>query len=234
MSDIATPEFLSHVKSLFPAQPSALKNPWFFVAAVAFSASNLPEAVPFVFQHTLKDISQQSTGADQDSLSLTRKIKDALFKSGILSGYPKAINALGALHDILPESLRDKKPLRDVSMSTEELTKVGREYFGHTYGDTAETTLSLLNNLLPDLEHFSTAFGYGYVFAFQGVLSPVDTSFAMIAALIASDTPRQIGWHLQGAVRNGASVDEVRAVRKISIEVARAAGVQWKNEIPDI
>jgi hypothetical protein len=56
----------------------------------------------------------------------------------------------------------------------------------------------------------------------------------MIAALIASDTPKQIGWHLTGAVRNGARVSEVQAIRRISIEVAQASGVVWKNEIPDI
>jgi hypothetical protein len=92
MSDIATPEFLSLLKSLYPAEPStsALQNPWFFVAAVAFSASNLPEAVPLVFQHALKDLLlHRSTEGDQDSLILVRKIKDALFKSGMLSGYPK-------------------------------------------------------------------------------------------------------------------------------------------------
>lgn len=129
MSQIATPKFLSHLRSLYPAQPG-LKNPWFLVAAVAFSASNLPEAVPLVFQHALKDISQDTAGADQDSLLLARKMRDAIFKSGILSGYSKvyglifnfwsvaqndnseAINALSALHDALPESLRDTKPLR--------------------------------------------------------------------------------------------------------------------------
>ena len=56
----------------------------------------------------------------------------------------------------------------------------------------------------------------------------------MIAALIASDTPRQIDWHLRGAIRNGATTAEVKAIRQISIEVAKASGIRWKNEIPDI
>ncbi len=56
----------------------------------------------------------------------------------------------------------------------------------------------------------------------------------MVAALIANDTPRQVDWHLRGAMRNGASLEEIKAVRQIAIEVSRASGVQWKNEIPDI
>ena len=62
----------------------------------------------------------------------------------------------------------------------------------------------------------------------------METSFAMISALIAIDTPRQIGWHLEGAIRNGATRGEVRAVRAISIQVAEAAGVVWKHDIPDL
>lgn len=56
----------------------------------------------------------------------------------------------------------------------------------------------------------------------------------MVAALIANDTPRQVDWHLKGSLRNGATLDEVKAVRQISLDVARASGVVWKNEIPDI
>lgn len=83
-------------------------------------------------------------------------------------------------------------------------------------------------------EHFSTTFAYGYTYGFSDVLTAAETSFAMVAALIAADTPRQIDWHLHGAIRNGASRAEIEAVRRISIEVSRAAGVVWKNDIPDV
>jgi len=81
---------------------------------------------------------------------------------------------------------------------------------------------------------FSATFAYGYVYSFSDVLSHADTEFAMLAALIPSDTPRQIDWHLHGAIRNGADILEVRAVRQIAIEVAQIAGIKWKNEIPNI
>jgi hypothetical protein len=132
MTDIVTPEFLAHLKALYPAPTSARDNTWAFVAAVAFGASNLPQAVPLVFQHACKSQSSVMTD-DEDLLLLVRKMKDALFKSGLLCGYPKvntfafpgscttenkgqAINALLALHDALPENLRDKKPLRYLSI----------------------------------------------------------------------------------------------------------------------
>ena len=56
----------------------------------------------------------------------------------------------------------------------------------------------------------------------------------MIASLVASDLPRQIGWHLAGACREGATGEEVRAVRKMAMEVASRAGVEWREEVPDV
>jgi hypothetical protein len=54
----------------------------------------------------------------------------------------------------------------------------------------------------------------------------VPSSFVMITALIASDTPRQIDWHLRGAIRNAANIAEVKAVREMAIEVSDAAGIK--------
>lgn len=56
----------------------------------------------------------------------------------------------------------------------------------------------------------------------------------MISALIPNDTPRQVEWHLTGAVRNGATVEEVRGVREIALKIAIKAGVPLKNEVPVI
>ena len=84
---MASPELLLRLKSLYPNVP-ALENPWYFVSAVAFCASNLPEAVPVVFQYALKDVLEESSD-HKHALQLVRKFKDALFKSGLLCGYPK-------------------------------------------------------------------------------------------------------------------------------------------------
>lgn len=74
---------------------SALRNPWFIVAAVAFSASNRPEAVPCVFEQALQDLKSEGSDKPQELL-LARKMREALFKSGLISGYPKVIDVFGA------------------------------------------------------------------------------------------------------------------------------------------
>ena len=91
MASLATPEFLSSIKKTYPPAGSAkLPNPWYFVAAVALSASNAPDAVPLVFDYAIKDAKESNPAwTEDDSRLLARKMKDALFKSGMLSGFPK-------------------------------------------------------------------------------------------------------------------------------------------------
>ncbi|KAG6381805.1 hypothetical protein JVT61DRAFT_414 [Boletus reticuloceps] len=252
MADIATPEFLSNLKQLYPPQSTYVKSPWYAVAAITFSASNCPEAVPLVLEYVLEDLDAIPGASHADRLAAARKIRDALFKSGMICGFPKVINALILLHEATPPALQDKETLRNPDPSVEELTQAGKAYFDHTYGETAKDTQALLKDIYPDLGasrvavylalqalnlapgYYVTNLAYGYGYAFMGATSPMETSFAMISALIAIDTPRQIGWHLDGAMRNGATREEVRAVRSIAMQIAKAAGVVWKHDIPDL
>ncbi|KAN0088297.1 AhpD-like protein [Tylopilus felleus] len=234
MAHIATPGFLSSLKHLYPLQPtdSYVQSPWYAVAAITFSASNCPEAVPLVLEYVLRDL-DAIDASHQDQLTAVRKIRDAVFKSGLICGFPKVINALILLHQATPPALQDKETLRNPDPTVDELTQAGKQYFDQTYGETAKTTQDLLSAIYPDLGYFITSFGYGYGYAFMGATSPMETSFAMISALIAIDTPRQIVWHLEGAIRNGATREEVRAVRAIAMRIAKEAGVVWKHDVPD-
>ena len=105
------------------------------MAAIAYSASNRPEAVPIVFIDALREL--RSTQVQEDErvghearLHLARRFRDALLQSGLLSGYPRvrrsialsnsyciswlfqAINSLAALHEAMPPELRDTTVLR--------------------------------------------------------------------------------------------------------------------------
>jgi alkylhydroperoxidase/carboxymuconolactone decarboxylase family protein YurZ len=66
---------------------------------------------------------------------------------------------------------------------------------------------------------------YGPIYAFSEILPDVETSFAMIAALIAIEAPLQVRWHVDGALRHGATQEEIDAVREIAESVlARIKG----------
>ena len=66
------------------------------------------------------------------------------------------------------------------------------------------------------------------------VLSQVEVSYILVAALISVDTPRQIVWHLANAQHGGATVEETKAIRKISMVVAEKCGVKWRDGVPEV
>ncbi|KAH6919099.1 AhpD-like protein [Coprinopsis sp. MPI-PUGE-AT-0042] len=231
-----TTAFMDRIRDMYPSRSSTdsvLDRPWYILAAVAFSASNVPEAIPRIFHHVLEQLPKESPLEERRLLA--RKVREALFKSGLISGYPKAINSLRALHESMPEELKETEVLRQTSKSLSEFQAQGKEHWDSVYGETAGSIQQLLRNVYPDLEWFSIAIGYGVVYSSRpDILSPLETSFSLVAALIAGDTPQQIVWHLKGAHRCGASVEEVQAARNIAIEVAKHSGVTWKHPVPEI
>jgi endoribonuclease Dicer len=106
MAGLATKTFLSHLKSLYPFPYNRISraresfaNPWDFIAAVAFSNSNAPEAIPLIWEYALEDLHKthirlgqagDSELVRQDRLVLARRLRDAIFKGGITGGYAKA------------------------------------------------------------------------------------------------------------------------------------------------
>ncbi|GLB35496.1 putative saccharomyces cerevisiae YJR111C [Lyophyllum shimeji] len=235
MGPLATTGFLNHLKSIYPRTNSSglFSNPWYIITAVAFCSSNRPEEVPFVFQHALSDLKAESD-SHEEQLLLARKVRDALFKAGLTAGYPRTINSLVALNEIMPKALRDTTTMRRTDTIIEQYAKTGEALFRSIYGETADSVQSLLDTVYPDMGWFSNTIGYGLTYGYTDILSPLETSYTLVAALIASDSPRQIQWHLDGARRRGATYEEVQAVRTISMEVAKVSGITWRDGVPEV
>ncbi|KAJ2922468.1 hypothetical protein H1R20_g14632, partial [Candolleomyces eurysporus] len=208
-------------------------SPWYIVVAVALSASNKADGVPRVLEHMLNEELPKDAKVE-DQMALARKLREAVFKSGLISGYPKAINSLVALHEATPEPLRETEVHRDTNKSLAEYDEKGKIFWNSVYGDTSNNLYDMLYKVYPDLAWFSRTVGYGITYGSMEYLSPLETSYSLVAALIAGDTPQQIAWHLAGAKRCGASSEEVQAVRSIAIEVSKHCGIQWKNPVPEI
>ncbi|KDR81905.1 hypothetical protein GALMADRAFT_59401 [Galerina marginata CBS 339.88] len=235
--------FLNSLKSLFPENRALhpggpvspiLSNPWYIVAAVAFSASNRPEGVPRLFEHLLQDLKVSGSSKKSDEKLLAQKLREALLKSGLISGYPKAINALKALHEVMPDELKETNIQRDPTKSLTEYGVIGNSLWRSVYGENSDAVQGLLDSIYPDMGWFSRTIGYGLVYGHVDTLSALETSYTLVASLIAGDTPQQIAWHLDGARRGGASIEEVQAVRQLSMEVAKFCDVHWQHSVPEV
>ena len=93
MAHLATPQFLQRLRALYPAQNDTTSHAWYIVTAVAFSASNKPDAAAAVFKYVLNDLEQSNTGATEDlevtKLTVAKKTREAIMQSGLLSGYAR-------------------------------------------------------------------------------------------------------------------------------------------------
>ncbi|TCD60455.1 hypothetical protein EIP91_010049 [Steccherinum ochraceum] len=255
MAQIASVEYLTQLKLLFPGSRSALNNPWYLVASVAFSASNRPEGVPAVFRYALDELQrEQARRASEDvevlkeQLQLARRSRDCLLQSGLLSGYSRSINGLVALHEAMPTELRDTKTLRDIEKPIQDFAKDGRTLYRAMYGDNADRVQALLDDIYPDMGLYSTrllvparadriqtgwfsnTIGYGVVYGGADVLTQVESSFVIATANIAMGTPRQIAWHLKNAMNGGATLEEVQAVQVNCREESESATVKIYDE----
>ena len=105
--------------------------------------------------------------------------------------------------------------------------------FTKVYGPMAADTQSLLDSAYPDMGYFSKTIGYGFIYGQTRHVSNLEFSYVVLASLIATDVPLQLRWHLAGARRNGASEEQVRAVRGMAIEIAKTAGVLSENGTPN-
>ncbi|KAF9501131.1 hypothetical protein BDN71DRAFT_1439387 [Pleurotus eryngii] len=225
---------LQQLKLLYPSKSdSILRNPWYIAASVAFSASNRPDGVTSVYKFVADELNAQDASREDHRL-LLRRLKDAVFKAGLSSGYPKTINSLMALNEAAPEDLHDTEPLRDTTTPIPALEEAGTRFFEKIYGEIAEPVQKLLDSVYPDLGWFSKTIGYGLVYGHTSVLTPVETSYVLVASIIAADTPLQINWHLAGARRQGASLEEVKAIRQIAMESAALVGVSWRDGVPEV
>ncbi|KAL0945388.1 hypothetical protein HGRIS_000882 [Hohenbuehelia grisea] len=136
---------------------------------------------------------------DKDGILLVRKLKDAIFKVAAAIGIPKAINALAALHAALPLELQETQPICELNLSADTLTSIGHGMFKRTYGDAYPVVQPFLWEICPDLGFYTETLVYGFMLACDSVTPPLETSFAIIAAIIPAETPKQAVWHLNGA-----------------------------------
>lgn len=91
MTHLANPQLLQHLQSLYPTQPGSISHAWYIVTAVAFSASNKPDAAAAVFKYVIDNLENSNSSTTEDlhatKLTVARKTREAILQSGLLSGY---------------------------------------------------------------------------------------------------------------------------------------------------
>ncbi|KAI9776945.1 MAG: hypothetical protein M1839_009187 [Geoglossum umbratile] len=206
------------------------KHTWYFIAGVTLSMLNRPDEVGNAFRCAVDGLEDHD-----EQLRVVRRMREALVKSAAVGGLPKTINALLSLKTATPPSLLDPPaaaatfPSRTAEFSTtppSHLSLRGQQFWDTTYGKISHRVMSQLDNVgTPDLG-FTARLMYGYLLSNTNILTPAESSLCLLAGLIPQDVNPQLKGHLKGALNNGATAGEVRAVRDVVIQICEAAGMR--------
>src|ERR1700682_5523080 len=92
--------------------------------------------------------------------------------------------------------------------------------------DAVDKRMNALGDFGKPLQHIVNAYAYGDVWS-RSALPPATKSLAMIAMMAAAGHSHELRVHLQGAVKNGCSAEEVQ---EILLLVAMYCGIPSANE----
>ncbi|KAJ8516361.1 hypothetical protein ONZ45_g6312 [Pleurotus djamor] len=236
---------IQQLKSLYPSTAESmclhpvLDNPWYLVAAVAFNAARQPESVLSVYKFVLEDLRTHYNNVvdDADHVSLVKKIQEALLKTSITNGIPRTVTTILLLNSIVPKAILEtlsQTPLRDFDRSFSDLASHGSQFLSETFGEVeGAQAQGLIKSSTPDIGMFTNV-SYGLILGYSSVVSLLETSYIFIAASILDEFPRQARWYYLAAVRQGSTIDQIKAVREMALKVASLSNITLREKVPEV
>jgi 4-carboxymuconolactone decarboxylase len=112
-------------------------------------------------------------------------------------------------------------------MDTRDLAEKGLKLRKQLFGAAAvEQRMNAFGEFGEPLQHIINAYAYGDIWSRPGLSMGVK-SLAMIAMMAAANRPAELRVHLNGAIKNGCSPEEIR---EILLLVALYCGIPAANE----
>jgi 4-carboxymuconolactone decarboxylase len=136
-----------------------------------------------------------------------RAWREALLQSHLFSGIPRTVEAFEVLDRAGGLGVLDA----DEAAGEDDLPDRGRSLFDIVYAESAPQVLQRLSSFHPDLARWIMGHAYGRVLTRSG-LTPAMRELLAVAALSALGPDRQLASHVRGAIRAGATPQEVFAV----------------------
>ncbi len=146
--------------------------------------------------------------ARADSVPI-RAVRETLLQTFLFAGFPRCVNALEVLeraHGRLPASPPETLPWGN--MRRNFLRRRGLDLFRQVYGDDARGVLERIGRRHLEFRDWIIVDAYGKVLARPG-LAVQERECVAIAILATLDLPSQQVAHIRGALRCGATPEEV-------------------------
>ena len=165
-----------------------------------------------VSQGNLKEVEKDWRHLPED---LNEAALEVILQTHLFAGYPRAINALIAVHRVDPNlkisTLADSLPPEQWQSSGESLCNL-------IYGENYPALRRRMNRLHPALDTWMVEMGYGRVLSRPG-LSPLMRELCAVAVLAGQNVEAQLLSHLKGSLHVGASKELLRGVLNCTAEL---------------
>ncbi|KAL8782822.1 MAG: hypothetical protein Q9213_005061 [Squamulea squamosa] len=200
--------------------PNLPPQSWYLIAGVTLSTLNKPDEIPHVFHYAI----EKDGRSQQTQLDIARRMREALIKTAAIGGLPKSINALLALKKVTPQALVDEplgysptgRSMELYDVPSSKIMQRGQLFFDHIYGKVSKQVMDQMDR--------SGTEDLGITARLMLIPS---TSVLMLPKfyLPTDGALFRLKGHLKGALNNGASVKEVRAVRTVIVRLCEAFGM---------
>ena len=148
----------------------------------------------------------------------TEKVAEVILQSIPYSGFPAAVEALGWLRDLDPDS------------TIEAREDQSRNVFEEVYGGASEKVADQLHRRHPDLKEWILGFAYGTVMG-SGSLSSVELEILAVSSLLAQSRMTPFHSHLRGALRCGATRDDLTELLENLEDIAHPDSLSKAREL---
>jgi len=151
----------------------------------------------------------------------------------LFGGFPRALHGLQALGDALAAAgVRLPAEVETGTRSRADDRARGERLFREIYRDQADEVLRRIDRAAPGFSAWILEDAYGRVLARDG-LTTLDRELLAIVALAVLDCPSQQKSHVRGALRLGASLEQIYAVVDLATDGLAAEPSRRAREVVD-
>lgn len=181
---------------------------WYITAIACLAASSDPEACRSLYLHIISKPEYQTPESRQ---RLVRRLREALFKTIVLVGVCKPIEAILAIREVERPEDRDMSVTREGWQADEANHDRALDWFRQVYTRNATDTIGLFD-AHKDFAWVSREITYGLFLSDRQVLDDVETQLVTLPAIMSQNLRLETHWHIRGTRRIGVSKADTQVV----------------------
>jgi len=150
------------------------------------------------------------------NLGLSRRVEESLLQSYLFLGFPAALTAISAWHEVSGGDEPETDPLAETDSVADWVAR-GEAVCRTVYGPTYEKLRRKVVRMHPAMDRWMITEGYGKVLGRPG-LELLDRELCIVALLTVTAWEAQLHSHLRGALNAGAHAEAVSKAVEIGLE----------------